>query len=86
MGRVESDSILRNTLRDLRRIEFSEIVRQTSLGADSRAFSPILCDFGFLRSECPEFYVGFYVELAWNLHGHGHSKGPELMRLRVRED
>jgi hypothetical protein len=56
MGCVESYSILRNTLRDLRRIEFYEKVRETSLEADSRAIWQILCDFVFLRLERLEFY------------------------------
>ena len=75
MGRVESDSILRNAFRDLRRIEFPEMVRRASIGADSRAFSQISRYFGFLRSECPEFYDAFYVELAWKSSSEFREQG-----------
>jgi len=79
MVRVESDSILRNALRDLRRIEFPEMVRRSSLGADSRAFSQILRYFGLLRSDCQEFYDGFYVELAWKSSSEFREQGPSAV-------
>jgi hypothetical protein len=70
MEGLECNSILRNPLRDLRRIEFSEIIRETSLGADSRAIWQILGDFSFYGQNAPNSTTDFYVESTRNLHGH----------------